>query len=229
MTSMTTVTTTEIASHPSLPSGAGAFSAHRVQLRDGAALVMRPIQTNDSERLQRFHARLSPTSIRLRYFHLVPFLTEEMIASFTRVDWINQMALVATVAGADAAVTPEQEIIGMANCNRISTDAAEVAFLVEDAWQGRGVASALLDDVAACARARGFRRLLAITLQGNVRMLTVLRRCGFPCALQERGDEEVDVWLDLTQDLRRSPGSSARASMPDLELPRFDGHLVDVG
>ena len=210
------MTTTETASSPSLPSGASAFPAHRVQLRDGAALVIRPIRADDGERLQHFHKRLSLTSIRLRYFHLVPFLTEEMVASFTRVDWINQLALVATVAGDDAAATPGQKIIGMANCNRMSPDAAEVAFLVEDAWQGRGIASALLDDVVTCARAHGFRHLLAITLQSNVRMLTVLSRCGFPCAVQRRRDEEVDVWLDITEDVRRSPGSSARTTVPYL-------------
>ncbi|HEX8997370.1 MAG TPA: GNAT family N-acetyltransferase [Ktedonobacterales bacterium] len=214
------MTTTQPTTGPSPPLDASAYRAHRVQLRDGAALIVRPIQADDGERLRRFHGRLSPISIRLRYFHLVPSLTDEMITSLTRVDGINQMTLVAAIAGNDAPTAPEPEIIGMVNCNRMRPDAAEVAFIVADAWQGRGVAGALLGAAADCARAHGFRHLLAITLHSNTRMLTALRRSGFPCALQERGDEEVDVWLDITEDLtenlRRRLGSDARETMPDL-------------
>lgn len=210
------MTTTEPTTGPSPPADASVYHTHHMQLRDGAVLIVRPIQPNDGERLQRFHARLSTISIYRRYFRLVPSLTDEMIISLTRVDGINQMTLVTTVAGETAPAAPEPEIIGMVNCNRMGPDAAEVAFIVEDAWQGRGVAGALLNAAVDCARARGFRHLLAITMHSNTRMLAVLRRSGFPCALRERGDEEVDVWLDITEDLRRRPGSSARETMPDL-------------
>lgn len=196
------MTTTESAARLSPPPPVDAIAprAQRVRLRDGAVLVVRPIGTDDGERLQHFHARLSLTSIHMRYFHLVPTLPEAVVATFTHVDWINHMVLVATVAGDDAPAAPEQELIGMVNCDRISADAAEVAFVVADAWQGRGVAGILLYDVAACARVRGVRHLLAITLPGNSRMLTMLRHCGFPCTMQDRGDEEeIDAWLDITQ------------------------------
>jgi GNAT superfamily N-acetyltransferase len=86
----------------------------------------------------------------------------------------------------------------MVNYDRISADAAEAAFVVADAWQGRGVASVLLYDLAAYARERGFRHFLAITLRRNLRMLNLLRRCGFPCAVHDGGDEEIEVWLDIT-------------------------------
>jgi hypothetical protein len=49
-----------------------AASAHRVRLRDGTVVDVHPICPEDGERLQRFHARLSPTSIHMRYFHAVP-------------------------------------------------------------------------------------------------------------------------------------------------------------
>lgn len=181
----------------SIPSASVDAWTHRVLLRDGAAIDVRPIQPDDGDRLRRLHARLSPTSIRMRYFHFLPSLSDAMVAIVTHVDYVDRMALVATVGADNAAALRKQEIVGMVNYDRIFADAAEVAFVVEDAWQGRGVASTLLYDVAAYARECGYRRFLAITLQRNIRMLNVLRHCGFPCTLHDRGDDEVDVWVDI--------------------------------
>jgi GNAT superfamily N-acetyltransferase len=186
--------TTETDSIPSLTVGTW---THRVLLRDGAVIDVRPIQPNDGDRLRRFHARLSPTSIRMRYFCLMPSLSDAMVTTVTHVNYVDRMALVATVDADIAAALRKQEIVGIVNYDRICADAAEVAFVVEDAWQGRGVASTLLYDVAAYARECGYRRFLAITLRRNIRMLNVLRHCGFPCTLHDRGDDEVDVWVDI--------------------------------
>lgn len=183
------------------------FLAHRVWLRDGAVIDVRPILPDDGERLQRFHARLSPTSIRMRYFHAVPFLSDALIVTFTHVDYVERMALVATVGGSnlgtldnadDAIDTAKQEIVSIVNYEHISTDTAEVAFVVEDAWQGKGVASTLLYDLATYAHECGYHYFLAITLYRNLPMLTLLRKCGFPCTLNDRGDEEVAVRMDIS-------------------------------
>lgn len=188
------MTTTETDCIPSLSVGAW---THGVLLRDGAAIDVRPIQPDDGDRLRRLHARLSPTSIRMRYFHFLPSLSDAMVAIVTHVDYVDRMALVATVGADNAIALRKQEIVGMVTYDRICADAAEIAFVVEDAWQGRGVASTLLYDVAAYARECGYRRFLAITLRRNIRMLNVLRHCGFPCTLHNWGDDEVDVWVDI--------------------------------
>lgn len=184
---------------------------HRVLLRDATAIDVRPIHPDDGDRLRRFHARLSPASIRMRYFHLVPVLPDAIVAGLTHVDYLDRMALVATVGG-NALDTPgamcpgdnahddtaAQEIVSLVNYDRVSADTAEIAFVVEDAWQGKGIASTLLYDIAAYAHARGFHYFLAITLYRNVPMLTLLRQCGFPCTLRDRGDDEIHVLLDIT-------------------------------
>jgi GNAT superfamily N-acetyltransferase len=157
-----------------------------------------PIWPEDGERLQRFHACLSPTSIHMRSFHAMLALPEAVVAAFLRLDAANRMTLVATLDD-DAQIPSKGEIVGMVNCVRISPDAAEIAFVVADAWQGRGVAGTPLYDAAPWAHGCGFRRFLAITLRRNCRMLNMLRHCGFPCTLGDGvGDEEVDVWLDIT-------------------------------
>jgi RimJ/RimL family protein N-acetyltransferase len=179
------------------PSSAGVL-AHRVRLCDGTAIDVRPIRLDDGERLRCFHARLSSTTILLRYFHIMPILSDDLVASFTHVDFVDRMAVVATIGADDATAAAQQEIVGLVNYARIAADTAEVAFVVADAWQGKGVATMLLYDLAAYAHACGFRHLLAITLRRNLRMLNLLRRCGFPCTLHVRAeDDEVDAWLDI--------------------------------
>lgn len=192
---------------------------HHVRLRDGTRIDVRPILPEDGDRLQRFHTRLSPTTTYQRYFHVVRSLPDAMIATFTHVDYVNRMALVAlptvgvdttTDSTGSAARCPllellePREMVALANYVRLSADAAEVAFVVEDAWQGRGVARILLYDLATHAHECGFRRLLATTLRRNVRMLTILRQCGFPCTVHDQADAEeeaggeVAVWLDIS-------------------------------
>jgi GNAT superfamily N-acetyltransferase len=184
----------------SLPSASATALAHRVRLRNGAVIAVRPIRPDDGERLRHFHARLSPTTILLRYFHVMPMLSDALVVSFTHVDDMNQMGLVATVGADDATDVAPQEIVGLVNYARISADTAEVAFVVADAWQGKGIASMLLYDLAAFAHAVGFHYLLAITLRRNWRMLSLLRQCGFPYTLHEPEDDEdeVDVQLDIS-------------------------------
>lgn len=182
----------------SVPPVSASALAHRVRLSDGTEIDVRPIRPDDDERLRRFHARLSSTNILLRYFHVMPLLSDALVASFTHVDYVDRMALVATIDADDAAAVAQQELVGLVNYARISADTAEVAFIVADAWQGKGVATMLLYDLASYAHACGFRYLLAITLRRNLRMLNLLRRCGFPCTLHVRAeDDEIDAWLDI--------------------------------
>jgi RimJ/RimL family protein N-acetyltransferase len=185
----------EIVSTPPPLAGAG---AHRVRLHDGVLIEVRPIQPDDGERVRRMHARLSPPTIMLRYFHAVPYLPDTAITAFTHVNYFDQMALVVTMPAPGLISVAAHEIVGMATYERSSADAAEVAFLVEDAWQGRGIASILLYDLAAHARAIGLRHFHAITLARNTRMLDLLTQCGFPCTLRGGGGDEVAAWLDIT-------------------------------
>ena len=145
-----------------------------------------------------------PTTIALRYFHLVTSLPDALVVSFTHLDYLDRMALVATCESVpmatDAATTStfSEEIVSLANYDRVSADTAEIAFVVEAAWQGQGLASTLLYDLAAYAHVCGFSRLLAILLYRNRAMLAVLQRSGFPCLLHDRGDDEISAWLDST-------------------------------
>jgi predicted CoA-binding protein/RimJ/RimL family protein N-acetyltransferase len=141
-----------------------------VVLRDGGTAHLRPIRPDDADRLRRFHSRLSDETIYFRFFSLLRELSDKDVAKFTNVDHVDRVALVATVG---------EEIIGVVRYERISPDAAEVAFNIEDSYQGRGVGSVFLEHIAAAARERGVATFVADVLPTNRRMLRVFTDAGY--------------------------------------------------
>jgi len=162
-------------------------------LRDGVTVTARAIRANDTERLHAFHSRLSLETIYQRFFSLLRVLTPHMATSLTHVDYENRMALVATTGTGD-----DEQIVAVASYDRAGPTIAEVAFVVEDSWQGRGIATELLYRLAAYARSRGIVELLALTLGENLRMQKVLRQSGFPVSASPSGDM-IEVRLDISQ------------------------------
>lgn len=163
-------------------------------LRDGSVVHVRPIRPDDAERLRAFHASLSFESIVFRFFRALPELPQDLAQRFTHVDYVDRLALVATLGAGS-----HEQIIAVARYDRTSLDAAEVAFVVQDRWQGHGIATALLYRLAAYARAHGITTFVAITLGDNHPMLDVFRYCGFPHT-SRRCDGEVEVRLDIRAD-----------------------------
>jgi GNAT superfamily N-acetyltransferase len=166
---------------------------HDLTLRDGSVVHVRAIHADDTVRLQSFHAHLSMDSIIFRFFRTVPRISDEQATQFTHVDYVNRMALVATRGEGEA-----EEILAVVRYDRTTEEReAEVAFVVQDAWQGHGIATALLHHLAAYAHAHGVDRLIALTMGSNVRMLDVLHNCGFPCHTRYDGGD-ILATLDIT-------------------------------
>jgi len=128
----------------------------------------------DAERLVRFHAGLSPETVYRRFFSLHPQLSPDELYRFTHVDHRDREPIVASDG---------TEIVAVARFDR-SPDptVAEVAFVVADPWQGRGLGSLLFRRLAERARAVGVRRFVADTLPENGRMLAVFHHAGVPVA-----------------------------------------------
>lgn len=141
-------------------------------LADGGTVHIRPIAPSDAERLVEMHARLSDETIYMRFFSFRPRLGEQEVAHFTNVDGADRMALVATLRG---------DLIGVCRYDRsrVDPEEAEAAFLVEDAHQGRGLGTLLLEHLAVYARGQGIRRFVADTLPQNTAMQAVFRNAGF--------------------------------------------------
>jgi acetyl coenzyme A synthetase (ADP forming)-like protein len=161
-----------------------------VVLSDGGTVLIRPIRPDDQAALARFHERLSPESIYLRYFSPHPRLSEAELEFLTTLDYRWRMALVAILG---------DEIVGVARYEgKEGTTSAEVAFLVDDRHHGRGIGTVLLEWLAAAARDSGVTQFYATTLWENQRMLSVFREAGFPTK-SVAGGGEVSVRFPVAE------------------------------
>ncbi|MFZ5851037.1 MAG: GNAT family N-acetyltransferase [Actinomycetota bacterium] len=179
-----------------------------VVLRDGATAHVRPIRPDDAAGLVAFYAGVSEESKYLRFFAPYPTLSDRDVAWFTTVDYDERVALVAVLG---------EGIVGVVRYDRVAPDGrgpgrgsplAEVAFLVQDAHQGRGLGSVLLEHIAEAARERGVRRFVAEVLPGNRRMLAVFQQAGFTVT---RAFEEGVVRLTLALEPTASSVAVAQA------------------
>lgn len=142
-----------------------------VVVSDGGTVYVRPIKPSDANGIQSLFELLSPESVYLRFFTPLPRLSEAMLSRFVNVDYVDRMALVAVLG---------EDIIAVARYDRIpGSSSAEVAFLVVDPHQGRGLATTMLEYLAAVAKDAGISRFVADTLPENSKMLRVFHDAGF--------------------------------------------------
>ncbi|MBQ0879578.1 bifunctional GNAT family N-acetyltransferase/acetate--CoA ligase family protein [Streptomyces sp. RT42] len=165
-----------------------------VVLRDGGTARVRPITVDDAERLVSFYEQVSDESKYYRFFAPYPRLSAKDVHRFTHHDFVDRVGLAATVGGEFIATVRYDRIGSGGTPASAPADEAEVAFLVQDAHQGRGVASALLEHIAAVARERGIRRFAAEVLPANTKMIKVFMDAGYT---QKRSFEDGVVRLEF--------------------------------
>ncbi|SEE41867.1 bifunctional GNAT family N-acetyltransferase/acetate--CoA ligase family protein [Streptomyces sp. Ag109_O5-10] len=165
-----------------------------VVLRDGGTARVRPITVDDAERLVSFYEQVSDESKYYRFFAPYPRLSAKDVHRFTHHDFVDRVGLAATVGGEFIATVRYDRIGADGTPASAPADEAEVAFLVQDAHQGRGVASALLEHIAAVARERGIRRFAAEVLPANTKMIKVFMDAGYT---QKRSFEDGVVRLEF--------------------------------
>ncbi|MFE2046221.1 GNAT family N-acetyltransferase [Streptomyces sp. NPDC059477] len=182
---------------PADPQDRHEYPAHweaDVVLRDGGTARVRPITVDDADRLVSFYEQVSDESKYYRFFAPYPRLSAKDVHRFTHHDFVDRVGLAATIGG-DFIATVRYDRIGADGMPASApADEAEVAFLVQDAHQGRGVASALLEHIAAVARERGIRRFAAEVLPANTKMIKVFRDAGYS---QKRSFEDGVVRLEF--------------------------------
>ncbi|WP_344376165.1 bifunctional acetate--CoA ligase family protein/GNAT family N-acetyltransferase [Streptomyces rhizosphaericus] len=179
------------------PSDHHAYPTHweaDVVLRDGGTAQIRPITTDDAQRLVSFYERVSDESKYYRFFAPYPRLSDRDVHRFTHHDYVDRVGLAAIVGDEFIATVRYDRIDGRGMPAAAPADEAEVAFLVQDAHQGRGVASALLEHIAAVARERGIRRFAAEVLPANNKMIKVFTDAGYT---QKRSFEDGVVRLEF--------------------------------
>jgi RimJ/RimL family protein N-acetyltransferase len=143
-----------------------------VRLRDGSEVAVRRIEPGDKQRIVDAFDRLSDESRYRRFFSPITRLTDDQLAYLTEIDHQSHEALVA--------LDENDHLVGVARYVRVDQpeNAAEVAVTVVDDWQGRGMATGLLDDLVPYAREQGIERFTASALTENEAVMDVLESLG---------------------------------------------------
>jgi acetyl coenzyme A synthetase (ADP forming)-like protein len=171
--------------------------ASDVVLADGGTVHVRPIESDDGPALVAFQQRLLPDSISAK-----PALRTVDMVGLTEVDHDSRAALVAELG---------DRLVGVAQYERTANEReADVAFVVADEHQGRGIATVLLEHLAVAARERGITRFVADTPSTNDRMLDVFGAAGF--------DERTSYGAGMVRvELAIEPTDISRAAIEERE------------
>jgi acetyl coenzyme A synthetase (ADP forming)-like protein len=166
-----------------------------VALRDGSSVRLRPVTTGDRAAIRAFYETLSSDSIVFRFFGVANL---DWAADWSvDVDYADRYALVATAGSAHTVIAHGAYI-------RIDADHAEVAFIVSDDWQGRGIATLMLGQLAAVAEQHGISVFTAQVMPSNHRMIQVFRDSGFPVEVRAKdGAIEIELPTSLSEGARR--------------------------
>jgi acetyltransferase len=159
-------------------------------MKDGGHVTMRPIRPEDEPLMVRFHETLSERSVYLRYFHLMNLeqrTTHERLTRICFIDYDREMALVAVRRNAE---TGESEILGVGRLMKIhGTGEAEIAVLISDNWQGRGLGKELLSRLLVVAADDKLAHVVADILPDNRGVMRILDKLGF--TLKHSLDDDV--------------------------------------
>lgn len=175
---------------------------------DGGVVRLRPITPQDAAGLESFHARLSDRSRYLRYFGPYPRMTPKDLYRTTHVDYHDRVGLVIELG---------DDIIGVGRyeflADRPGLRAAEVAFVVSDEHQGRGLGSILLEHLAGAAAEHAIASFVAEVLAENNAMVQVFRDAGYQVQRSRDGSVlHLEFDIDPSEALQSVRDSRERAS-----------------
>jgi len=167
------------------------------QLRDKRPVTIRAIRPDDKERFREAFNGLEANTIYMRFFGPRKELTDGELAKATEVDFIRTVALVACVQkGAGEQIVGGGRYIVFEEPDTLS--AAEIAFMVEEDYQGQGIASILLKHLLLIGRKQGISRFEADVLHANKKMLRVFERTGLP-VVKKVSSDAIHVTILLSQ------------------------------
>jgi RimJ/RimL family protein N-acetyltransferase len=170
--------------------------ARDLVLRDGACVRLRPIVPEDEAGLIALHGRLSQQTAYQRFFTIMPSLSSNWAHRLANVDYRQRLALVAADPQTD-------DLVAVARYETTTEPTTvEVAFVVQDSWQDRGLGTCLFAELLRAASLNGFTRFRAWVLADNRRMLDLISRFG--TIIARTLDHGV---VEVVFEARRSPRS----------------------
>ena len=146
------------------------------RLKDGTAVRFRPIKPSDEEQMRQLFYRFSDEAVYYRYFGHVKAMPHAKMQQYVNVDWRHTMSIVGLVESGDKSrvIAEARYIIERERPH------AEVVFIVDEAYQGKGIATYMFRMLVRLARERGVQGFTADVLFSNLGMMKVFRNGGLP-------------------------------------------------
>jgi len=160
------------------------------KMKDGTAIMIRPIRPEDEPLIIKFHEKLSERSVYLRYFQPMKLSTRTAHERLTRICFIDYDREMALVAEWRDPASGEQRILGVTRLSKIhGTDSAEWAVIILDEFQHRGLGTELMRRSIDVARAEKLKTVICNILPENFEMRAICQRLGFK--LRHETDDNV--------------------------------------
>jgi len=167
-----------------------------VALRDGQSVLIRPIRADDESMMRDMFYSFSEKTVYLRYHGTLKSMPHNRLQVFCNVDYDTEIALIGVVGPAG-----KEEVVGVGRyLTEASKQSAEMAFVVRDDWQRKGLGTILFKRLVEIAQANGIRKFHAEVLAENSGMLKIFHRSGLSV---ETSTEEgvVGITMELPQAL----------------------------
>jgi acyl-CoA synthetase (NDP forming)/RimJ/RimL family protein N-acetyltransferase len=164
-------------------------------LADGEAVLVRPVRPSDAKALVGLHVHPQPGAPP-RIYATHPALMANEMAHFATVDYRDRMAFV---------VLTGDRLVAFASFDRLIAheSVAQIAFVVDDSFQHRGIATLLFESLAAYAHSMGVERFLAEVLEQNTHMLNILTTTGLHLtSVNHGGTVRIEIDLRPTAEYR---------------------------
>ena len=160
--------------------------------KGGLEVIVRPIRVEDAPRLVTLFHTLSPTTVYFRFLTHLKAPSEEMLAKFTQIDHGRHVVLVAVQRDVSG-----EKILGVFRvmCN-LDGKEGELAIVVGDPWQGKGVGETLFQHGLSVAKQRGIESLVGMVAAENTTVLSLVRKLGFRVKWDSR-DHVYHITMDL--------------------------------
>jgi len=159
-------------------------------MKDGTEVTIRPIRPEDEPAMVHFHETLSEQSVYYRYFHMMNLEQRVKHERLTRICFIDYDREMAMVAERRNPQTGNSEILAVARMTKIQwANEAEVAIIVSDQWQGRGLGKELMARLLIVGSDEKLTRLTADILPENRSIMRVCEKLGF--TLKHSLEDEV--------------------------------------
>ncbi len=196
-----------------------------VLLKDGQGVLLKPATPDDIPLVESFMGRLSQESLRMRFMASVSQVPKSVIESLCNGDFKESGCLLAIIGeDKNARVIGLGNYIGMGNGR-----SAEVAFLVEDAYQGRGISTLLLERLAGLAAANGFVDLEAEVLPENQPMINVFKASGFAShQVWEAGNVHIELPVNGAAALWERADLRERIAVANSLIPLMRPKIIAV-